>query len=567
LRRVLIEKISQLSRNRVKKGIEAMQIVRIGDGSSKRHSAEHIGAKAANLARMAVLGLPVPPAFVLPVKLCAAVIDGDPHAERNLIDGLKEGVAFLEGVTGKRFGDRREPLLVSVRSGAAQSMPGMLDTILDVGCTSTAVHGLIRMTGNPHFAWDCRRRFLEGYACVALGYDPASFAAELAHIVAAEGVESDRDLDGEALERLAAAYQTLVADDCPSEDPMAQLLGATRAVYRSWTSERACAYRRLEQLDHLRGTAVAVQAMVFGNRGLTSGAGVAFSRDPSNGAAEPVIDVLFDAQGEDVVSGRVTPKTEAALASALPAVATELREILARLEREYDDVQDVEFTIENGRLWILQTRAAKRTPRAALRIAIDLVHEGLITPQEAVRRLHGLNLDAVAHARLAEAGDPIARGKGASSGIAVGRVAFDSASAERLAGSGDPVILVRPTMTTDDVKGFAVSAGVLTAIGGPTAHAALVARQMAKPCVVGCDSIAVDVSGRRSQIAAASVEEGDWISIDGDAGAVYLGRGKVVIERPEAELAELEHWRGGADVAKPAAAKSEPRSESAPLKA
>ncbi len=542
-----------------------MQIVCIGEGFAERHSADHIGAKAANLARMAVLGLPVPPAFVLPVKLCAAVVDGDPHAERHVIDGLAEGVAYLERATGKRFGDRRDPLLVSVRSGAARSMPGMLDTILDVGCSLAAVRGLIRLTGNPRFAWDCRRRFLEGYASVALGLDPAPFAAELARLVAAERAASDRALDGEALERLAAAYQALVEENCPSEDPTAQLLGAARAVYRSWTSERARAYRRLEQLEHLRGTAVTVQAMVFGNRGLTSGAGVAFSRDPSNGAAEPVIDVLFEAQGEDVVSGRITPKTEAALAAALPAVATELRAVLARLEHEFEDVQDVEFTIESGRLWILQTRAAKRTPRAALRIAVDLVHEGLIAPREALRRLRGLNLDAVVRARLAEAGAPIALGVGASSGIAVGRAAFDTAAAQRLAASGDPVILVRPTVTTEDVAGFAAASGVLTAIGGRTAHAALVARQMAKPCVVGCDGLRIDASARRAQIAAAAVEEGDWISIDGDAGGVYLGRGRIVEERPEAELAELARWRAEAD--RPEAAPKPSDRDHAKLKA
>ncbi len=280
-----------------------------------------------------------------------------------------------------------------------------------------------------------------------------------------------------------------------------------------------------------------------------------------------MIDVLFDAQGEDVVSGRVTPKTEAALAEALPAVATELRDILARLEHEYEDVQDVEFTIESGRLWILQTRSAKRTPRAALRIAVDLVRENLITPHEALRRLRGLNLDAVAQSRLVKAGDPVARGVGASSGIAVGRAAFDTAGAERLAGSGDAVILMRPTMTTDDVAGLAVSAGVLTAIGGRTAHAALVARQMAKPCVVGCDSLRIDLSARRAQIAGAAIEEGDWISIDGDAGAIYLGRGEIVEERPEAELAELARWRGGAENAKPAAVGANPKAPKPPNQA
>jgi len=534
-----------------------MQIVRIGDGSAGRHSAEHIGAKAANLAKMAGLGLPVPPAFVLPIRLCAAIVDGDPAAERHLIEGLQQGVAFLEGVTGLRFGDRRKPLLVSVRSGAARSMPGMLDTVLDVGCTSAAVRGLVRMTGNPRFAWDCRRRFLEAYAEVALGLDPAPLAAQLARIITEEGAENAQALDGEALERLAGAYQNLI-DDGLSDDPVAQLLEAARAVYRSWTSERACAYRRLQGLDHLRGTAVAVQAMVFGNRGLTSGAGVAFSRDPSNGAPEPVIEVLFDAQGEDVVSGRLTPETEAAIAGALPSVAVELREVLARLEHEFADVQDIEFTIEDKRLWILQTRAAKRTPHAALKIAIDLVHEGLITPQEALRRLHDVNLDAIAETRLVNIGEPVARGVGASAGIAVGRAAFDSASAERLAQSGDPVVLVRPNMTTEDVSGLAASAGVVTAIGGRTAHAALVARQMAKPCVVGCGGLVVDVAARRAHIGSVVIQEGDWLSLDGGAGAVYLGRGQVAVERPEAELTEIARWRAGGGVSKPAQAESEP---------
>ena len=283
-----------------------MRIVRIGDGDNQRHSAETVGAKAANLARMAALGLPVPPAFVLPIGLCSAIAQGEQAAEHELRDGLKEGIAFLETLTGKRFGDRQRPLLVSVRSGAARSMPGMLDTLLDVGCTPAAVRGLVRMTGNPRFAWDCRRRFLEGYAQTVLGLDPAPFAARLADVIATEGVNSDRDLDSEAVERVAAADRALIgASDVEiSDDPMEQLVGAARAVFRSWTSERAATYRALQHLDHLQGTAVTVQAMVFGNGGPTSGSGVAFSRDPSTGHAQPVIDVLFDAQGEDVVSGR-----------------------------------------------------------------------------------------------------------------------------------------------------------------------------------------------------------------------------------------------------------------------
>jgi len=523
-----------------------MQIVRIGDGPTQQVSAETVGVKAANLARMAALGLPVPPAFVLPVELCAAIVAGDADAERHLAEGLRDGIAFLESVSGKQFGDRRRPLLVSVRSGAAQSMPGMLDTVLDVGCTAAAVRGLVRMTGNPRFAWDCRQRLLEGYATIVTGTDPAPLATHVREVMVEEGVASDRELDGEALERLAADYGALLGADAPPDDPMAQLTRAARAVYRSWMSERAQTYRRLQHLEHLQGTAVTVQAMVFGNCGFSSAAGVAFSRDPSTGAARPVIEVLFGAQGEDVVAGRHTPETEEALARALPPVATQLRDILGQLEREFGDVQDVEFTIEDGRLYMLQTRTAKRTPRAALRIAIDLVHEGLITPAQALRRLDGIELDALSRQRLLDTHDPVARGIGASSGIASGRAAFDSAAAEQLTGCGDPVILVRPDTNTGDVAGFAVSAGIVTAVGGRTAHAALVARQMGKPCVVGCDRTAVDIARRRAQFASATVAEGEWISIDGDSGKVYLGRREVVTERPEDELAEVERWRQSA---------------------
>jgi pyruvate,orthophosphate dikinase len=522
-----------------------MQIVRIGDGSTKKHSAETVGAKAANLARMAALGLPVPPAFVLPVKLCAAIVSGDRHAKQKLTDGLAEGIRFLEETTGKAFGDRRRPLLVSVRSGAARSMPGMLDTVLDVGCTPAAVHGLVRMTGNPRFAWDCRRRFLESYGSVVLGLGPAGFAGALAGTIAAEGTDGEQSLDSEAIERLAARYQQLIEDDNAAlpDDPMEQLETAALAVYRSWMSERARTYRELQHLEDLHGTAVTVQAMVYGNRGLTSGAGVAFSRNPSTGASEPMIDVLLEAQGEDVVSGSRSPDTEEAITRSLPAVATELRETLARLEREFDDVQDVEFTIEDGKLWILQTRAAKRTPQAALRFAIAFVRDGLIAPAQALRRLDGLDLDALAHERLVDAGQPAAAGTGASAGIAVGRAAFDSGSAERLAAAGEPIILLRPDTSTFDVGGFAVSAGIVTAVGGRTAHAALVARQMGKPCIVGCAAFAIDTAAHAAELAGNAIKEGDWLSIDGETGSIYLGRLEVVTDRPEAELAEVARWR------------------------
>jgi pyruvate, orthophosphate dikinase len=525
-----------------------MQFVRIGDGSHHRHSAETVGAKAANLAHMAALGLSVPPAFVLPVSLCAAVVAGEPQVKQRVGEGLRAGIAFLEQATGRRFGDRRRPLLVSVRSGAARSMPGMLDTVLDVGCTATAVHGLVRMSGNPRFAWDCRRRFLESYGGVVLGLDNALLAGRLAQIAAAEGGVNEQALDGEAMERLVRAQHQAIDDggEFVPEDAMEQLETAAYAVYRSWMSERAGTYRRLERLDDLQGTAVTVQAMVFGNGGGNSGAGVAFSRDPSTGDASPVIEVLFGAQGEDVVSGNRTPETEAAIERALPAIAAQLRDTLRLLEREFGDVQDAEFTIEDGKLWMLQTRAAKRTPLAALRFAVDFVREGVINPGQGLRRLDGIDLDKLAHQKLIDVPAPAARGTGASAGVAVGRAAFNSESAERMAADGEPVILVRRDTSTADVAGFAASVGIVTAVGGRTAHAALVARQMGKPSVVGCNALNVDATERSARLAGSPLKQGDWLSIDGEAGTVYRGRGKIMIEKPQAELAEIAHWRQAA---------------------
>jgi pyruvate, orthophosphate dikinase len=526
-------------------------IVLIGGKTTEQQPAETIGAKAANLARMAALGLPVPPAFVLPVKLCADIIAHRADAEQELWDGLKQGIDFLESTTGKRFGDRRQPLLVSVRSGAARSMPGMLDTVLNVGCTSAAVQGLVRMTGSARLAWDCRRRFLESFAETVLGRDPAAIAALLAELVATEAAANDRELDSEALERLAREEQAMLddGDDWP-ESADAQLRAAAMAVFESWMSKRAQTYRQLEGLEHLQGTAVTVQAMVYGNSGLASGAGVAFSRDPSTGAAQPIIDLVLDAQGEDVVSGRRAPDTSETIARALPTLSEELGEILKRLEREFRDVQDVEFTVEDGKLWILQTRSAKRTPRAALRIAIDLVHEGLISEDEGLSRIDGIDLGSLVEISLASASQPATTGIGASGGIAVGRVAFDSETAQLLVSSGDPVILMRPDTSTADVAGFAVAAGIVTSIGARTAHAALVARQMGKPCIVGCSDIAIEIESGRARIGGAEIAARDWLTIDGDNGNVYLGRLETVTSRPEQELREVARWQArGARVA------------------
>lgn len=527
-----------------------MRIVRIAPDMTDLPSAEQVGAKAANLARMAALGLPVPPAFVLPVSLCAATVSGESKARKALEEGLAEGIAFLEERTGRRFGDGRQPLLVSVRSGAARSMPGMLETVLDVGCTRLATQGLIRMTGHPRFAWDCRRRFLESYGSVVLNLDPHGFDRAAAALAATEGLPDALDLDGEALERLSEAYQHFIeeADESVPDAPMEQVLAAAQAVYRSWMSPRAVAYRRIERLEHLAGTAVTVQAMVYGNRGLTSGAGVAFSRNPSTGDAAPMIDVLLSAQGEEVVSGSRTPLGEEVLRAAVPEAAAELRDVLVRLERAFGDVQDVEFTVEDGRLFILQTRNAKRTPQAALRIAVALVEEGLITPHEALARLDDLDMDGLSETRLAGTGDPVAYGTGASTGVACGRVAFSSETAQRMAGGGEPVILVRPDTSTADVTGFSVASGILTAVGGRTAHAALVARQMGKPSVVGCAALVMDEAGHVARIAGQEIREGDWLALDGGTGAIYPGRFEIVTSRPEANLSQVAVWRTAAPV-------------------
>lgn len=517
-----------------------MVIARIGSGTTTQYAATTVGSKAANLARMSALGLPIPPAFVLPIELCTEMVDGGKDARKKLQEGLTQGIEFLEQTTGRLFGDRRIPLLVSVRSGAARSMPGMLNTVLDVGCTTAAVHGLVRMTGNPRFAWDCRRRFIESYGSVVLGIDAALFSKRHA------ALESEDGLDSESLERLAGSFEELIewADETLPDDPMEQLTRAAHAVYESWMSERACTYRKLQRMEDLQGTAVTVQAMVFGNRDRSSGAGVAFSRDPSTGSARPVIDFLIESQGEDIVSGNRTPQTEQAIERYAPRAAEKLRETLTRLEREFSDVQDVEFTIESGELWVLQTRSAKRTPLAALRFAVDFVNERLMTRQAALQRLNGLNLDRLARQRLATTDNPAASGTGASVGVAVGRAAFSVEQARRLASRGDPVILMRPDISTTDIAGFAIASGIVTAVGGRTAHAALIARQMAKPCIVGCAALTFEPSSHGSaRLAGHTINPDDWISIDGESGMIFLGRNDVITERPDNDLAEVERWQ------------------------
>jgi pyruvate, orthophosphate dikinase len=516
----------------------------IGRGGPRQEvTAEAAGSKAAQLWRMAMLGLNVPPAFVMPTGLCAAVNGGG--ALETLQRGLAKGIAWLEDVTGRRFGDSRAPLLVSVRSGAAVSMPGMLDTILNVGLNNQSVHGLIRLTGNPRLAFDSYRRFIQGYAEVVHGVAAGRFEQQLNELIQREGVSSEIELDPEALERLTAEFRELAlraSIRAIPEDPHDQLRAAAVAVYRSWDGSRAREYRRLNRLDDLAGTAVTVQAMVFGNSGYNSGAGVAFSRNPATGMNEPYVDFLFDAQGEDVVSGRRTPANAAGLEARLPDAARTLLGGAKRLEREMRDVQDVEFTVENGQLYFLQTRNAKRTPLAALRIAVDLVREGLIDTATALSRLDAVDPEKLGIARFSDSVPAVATAISASPGVASGRAAFNSQRATEMAAKGEKVILVRPDTITEDVAGFAAADGILTAVGGRTAHAAVVARQLGKVCLVGCRTLMVDEDAGQAVIGDIRIHEGDWLSLDGDSGEISLGRREIAIAWPP-ELETLKCWR------------------------
>jgi pyruvate,orthophosphate dikinase len=505
-------------------------------------SAALAGSKAAELARMSALGLSVPPAFVLPTSLCAGIVAGEDAAFKALRKGIVSGIEWLEAATGAQIGDSRTPLFVSVRSGAEKSMPGMLETILDVGMNETSLHGQIRTTGNPRLAYDSYRRFIQSFAEVVGGAAIRPFETALARMIQAENVANEAELDPEALERLAGQFLDIATrlSAAPPDDPVEQLMQAARAVYKSWESPRAQEYRRLNALERLQGTAVTVQAMVFGNSGGDSGAGVAFSRDPATGAKGLYVDFLVDAQGEDVVSGRRMPSDAALLARRMPKIARELEEGALVLEKACADVQDIEFTVERGRLFFLQTRAAKRTPRAALKIAVDLVEEGLIDRKQALERVAGITSDQAGSVRFVQPAPALAKAITASPGVACGRVCFTSEQA-KATGRSEPAILVRRDTSTEDVAGFAVAAGILTAIGGRTAHAAVVARQMGKVCLVGCRSLIIAADQSSATLAGHELRQGDWIALDGAAGEISLGRRDIVIEKP-AEFAKIQQW-------------------------
>jgi pyruvate,orthophosphate dikinase len=522
----------------------AMEMIAPGAGLPKG-GANAVGNKAFNLMRMATAGLPAPPGFVLPTSWCARHGAGD-LSDQELDAALAAGIAQLEKLTRLEFGGVRRPLLVSVRSGAKVSMPGMMETVLDIGVNDETVEGLIRLTGNPRLAWDSYRRFVQGYADVVAGLPSAPLDSIVESALSDEDVESERDLDHVALRTITkamlAAYRELAGESFPQE-PRVQLARAAAAVFKSWSSPRAVEYRRLYHIDDAAGTAVTVQTMVYGNAGGSSGAGVGFTRNPATGDDELYLDFQFNAQGEDIVSGRRALST-ARLRSVLPSIWDQLEAIRRQLETLFGDAQDFEFTVQDGALYLLQTRSAKRTPWAAVKIAVDLVRDAILTPNEALDLLKEIDLSTIIRTRLDRgASKPLAQAIVASIGVAVGPLALDSAAAERFNAEGRPPILVRRETTTADIVGMAKAAGVLTALGGRTSHAAVVARQLGRVCLVGCAELEINLARRTCAIGSNTLNEGDWITLDGNEGGVYVGHLAVVTERPAAALAIIEEWK------------------------
>jgi pyruvate,orthophosphate dikinase len=501
-----------------------------GDASMR----DLLGGKGANLAEMTRIGLPVPPGFIVTTEACR-VFRHASEVPDGLVDQIDAALAELEATTGRRLGDPSAPLLLSVRSGAPFSMPGMMDTVLDLGATDATIPGLVAM-GDETFAWDATRRFTELFGRVVLGVESSVFDAVLTDAIAAAGVRDERDLTGEQLAEVVARQRAAVEErgiPFPT-DPREQLHLSVLAVFRSWDGARAKAYRRVEGIDDDLGTAVTVQMMVFGNLDDRSATGVAFTRDPATGERVPYGDFLVGAQGEDVVAGTRHPEPLAALGTHFPALHDELLGHLDTLERHYRDLCDIEFTIEAGRLWMLQTRVGKRSASAALRVAVEMVDEGLTTPKDALARVTPAQLEQLLHPRFGpDTPEPLTVGLAASPGAAVGRVVLSAEEAVAVSADGTPVVLVREETSPDDLEGMVASRGLLTSRGGLVSHAAVVARGLGIPAVCGAAALTIDANARTISVGGTVVRSGDIISIDGATGRVVVG--EVALEVPEAD--------------------------------
>ena len=489
---------------------------------------ELLGGKGANLAEMTGLGMPVPQGFTISTEACTQYYTDGRQINADIQAQIYDHLAKMEEICGKKFGDPENPLLVSVRSGARASMPGMMDTILNLGLNDTVVKGLAAFTNNPRFAYDSYRRFIQMFSDVVMEQPKSEFEKIIDAKKAEKGVKLDTELDADDMMDLVCRFKTLYkqqkGEDFPT-DPKVQLMEAVKAVFRSWDNPRANVYRRMNEIPYDWGTAVNVQSMVFGNSGNTSGTGVAFTRNPATGEKKLFGEYLINAQGEDVVAGIRTPQPIADLEKQMPEVYKQFASIANTLEQHYQDMQDMEFTIENGKLYMLQTRNGKRTAAAALKIAVDLVDEGMISEEEAVLRVDPKQLDALLHPQFDAAAlkkaQAIGKGLAASPGAACGKVVFTAEDAKAWAANGEKVVLVRLETSPEDIEGMAAAEGILTVRGGMTSHAAVVARGMGTCCVSGCGEINVDYDAKLFTLAGRTIHEGDYISIDGSTGNIY----------------------------------------------
>ena len=491
---------------------------------------ELLGGKGANLAEMTNIGLPVPQGFTITTEACTQYYEDGREINPEIMAEINEYIVKMEGITGKKFGDKKNPLLVSVRSGARASMPGMMDTILNLGLNEEVVNTIAEISGNPRWAWDCYRRFIQMYSDVVMEVGKKYFEQLIDEMKKEKGVTQDVELDADDLKKLAmqfkAEYKAKIGEDFPN-DPKEQLMGAIKAVFRSWDNPRANVYRRDNDIPYSWGTAVNVQSMAFGNMGDDCGTGVAFTRDPATGAKGLFGEFLTNAQGEDVVAGVRTPMHITEMEQKFPEAFAEFKKVCKTLEDHYRDMQDMEFTVEHGKLYMLQTRNGKRTAQAALKIACDLVDEGMRTEEEAVAMIDPRNLDTLLHpqfdAAALKAATPLGKGLGASPGAACGKIVFTAEDAEKWNERGEKVVLVRLETSPEDITGMKASQGILTVRGGMTSHAAVVARGMGTCCVSGCTAIDMDEENKKFTLAGKEFHEGDYISIDGSTGNIYEG--------------------------------------------
>ncbi len=510
---------------------------------------ELLGGKGANLAEMTSLGLPVPQGFTITTEACTQYYEDGRQINDEIQSQINEYIGKMEDITGKKFGDKENPLLVSVRSGARASMPGMMDTILNLGLNETVVNVIAEKSGNARWAWDCYRRFIQMYSDVVMEVGKKYFEELIDKMKADKGVTQDVDLTAADLKELAsqfkAEYKEKIGEDFP-DDPKEQLMGAVKAVFRSWDNPRANVYRRDNDIPYSWGTAVNVQSMAFGNMGDDCGTGVAFTRDPATGEKKLMGEFLTNAQGEDVVAGVRTPMPIAQMEEKFPAAYKQFTEVCATLENHYRDMQDMEFTVENEKLYMLQTRNGKRTAQAALKIACDLVDEGMRTEEEAVAMIDPRNLDTLLHpqfdAAALKAATPAGKGLGASPGAACGKVVFSADDAVAWAEKGEKVVLVRLETSPEDITGMKAAQGILTVRGGMTSHAAVVARGMGTCCVSGCGDIAMDEENKKFTLAGKEYHEGDPISIDGTTGNIYDGLIPTVDATIAGEFGRIMAW-------------------------